>query len=798
MQQSQSATSSLTGSSRTRNDSEHVSAMGGTLEEEATVPDVNACRRLAMNSTTVEDNGSASNHSKEKKSRRSSKEVQRQNAVVAAGKSRNSTAMKVATRLIQRSINLPDKHPAKQSINEIVRKANERYNSNISAKTAARYVRQGIIGQSPLKRGPVGPFPKPIFAALKGAFVTYLKLEQAHSRKQSNIKQMSKLVNATVNKAGFEKTRDDLTRKLQRETADQFEVGKANVMEQRRVQWTTSYNLNVWFSTWKDTLIELGFAREKEAGDVGVKGELVFFDGQLKRIINFDETDGSIDDTTGQRGGRPPMTFHAPDLAGGATAVNKSGYSSTIICGSNAAGEPLPPHFQLKTMAQTNEKQRMSVEWFASTKNIIAQFGHQSERELSCTFGMNEKAGMNATELDKYIENSILPLYPDIEDTPLKRVIMKADSGPGRMNVDMLARLRLHGLYMVPEVPNTTGATQETDQNYGPFKSGFRSNIRLLSQARFDQKLSLHVTDLPLLVFGGTCSKTGVQLPDTFNSAFSVEANLACWKKCGAVPLTRSPLLSNNVRHEVPMGAAAALVEGTDEDPAVQQLRRLEEMNHFHCDYLSMNGFDGSQLRLNAPRRQTYVAVTAPHSKERVKAIKDAKTAGQLFFATGGKHINTDEFFKAREMKKREEAIAKMEEAKKQRGLYCKEQKGAVLLLRKKGELTAETEREFTLPEIKTLLKWKKVKPTSSKKRDMVDAYIAAPKPKIQKIWSRFEEEELQKLKAEDIPLQETAIGVVTRQMARAVTKNLSQLDQETISHLKEALGGLQEGQNVL
>ena len=94
----------------------------------------------------------------------------------------------------------------------------------------------GIIGQSPLKRGPVGPFPKPIFASLKGAFVTYLKLEQAHSRKQLNIKQMSKLVNATVNKAGFEKTCDDLTRKLQRETADQFEVGKANVVEQRRVQ----------------------------------------------------------------------------------------------------------------------------------------------------------------------------------------------------------------------------------------------------------------------------------------------------------------------------------------------------------------------------------------------------------------------------------------------------------------------------------------------------------------------------------------------------------------------------------
>ena len=477
MEPSTSATSSLTGSSRTNTEATPPT------EEEPETPAGRARRSLALSISPVEDNVNDTNSSSEKKSRRTSKEVQRHNARVAALKSRNSTAMKAATRLIQRSRNLPDSHPAKKSNAAIVRDVNRQYNSNINVKTAGRYVRMGIIGQSPMKKGPVGPFPNPIMKVLKGSFVTYLKLEQANSKKQSSIKQLSKLVNATVNKAGFEKTRDDLTRKLQRETADQFGVGKANVMEQRRVQWTTSYNLNVWFSTWKDTLVSLGFAREKEPGETGVVGELVFFDGQRRRIINFDETDGSIDDTTGQRGGRPSMTFYAPDIGGGATAVNKSGYSSTIICGSNAAGEPIPPHFQLKTMAQTQEKQRMSVDWFSATKNVIAQFGHSSRRELLCTFGMNEKAGMNAVELDKYIANAILPLFPDIEDAPLKRVIVKADSGPGRMNVDMLARLRLQGLYMVPGVPNTTGVTQETDQNYGPFKSGYRSNIRQLSQA---------------------------------------------------------------------------------------------------------------------------------------------------------------------------------------------------------------------------------------------------------------------------------------------------------------------------
>jgi hypothetical protein len=167
-----------------------------------------------------------------------------------------------------------------------------------------------------------------------------------------------------------------------------------------------------------------------------------------------------------------------------------------------------------------------------STKNVWSQFGHDARRSLPVTFGMNEKAGMNAVELDKYITNSILPLFPDIADMEGKRVILKIDSGPGCMNVEMLAKLRVQGLYLVPGVPNTTGQTQETDQNYGPFKSTYRDNICCLSQAHFERQFSLKVTHLPLLVFGGECPLTGVLLKDAFSSAFSIHSNLSCWCKC--------------------------------------------------------------------------------------------------------------------------------------------------------------------------------------------------------------------------------------------------------------------------
>ena len=122
------------------------------------------------------------------------------------------------------------------------------------------------------------------------------------------------------------------------------------------------------------------------------------------------------------------------------------------------------------------------------------------------------------------------------------------------------------------------------------------------------------------------------------------------------------------------------------------------------------------------------------------------------------------------------------------------------MMIRNKGELTYLTSKEFTLPEIKTLLKWKKVKATSTKKQDLVQAYVAAPKPPIQKVWCRSEEAALQSLKDEDMPLKDTALGVATTQMARAVTNNLTNLDSPTRNLLLKSLQDFDDnnGPNVL
>jgi len=96
----------------------------------------------------------------------------------------------------------------------------------------------------------------------------------------------------------------------------------------------------------------------------------------------------------------------------------------------------------------------------------------------------NSRHELNAVKLEKYMRKLIHPLFPDATDEDLHCVLLKVDSGSGRMNLEMLATLRLQTFYLVPGMPNTTSVTQETDQNYEPFKGGYQVNIRRLSHAR--------------------------------------------------------------------------------------------------------------------------------------------------------------------------------------------------------------------------------------------------------------------------------------------------------------------------
>ena len=88
------------------------------------------------------------------------------------------------------------------------------------------------------------------------------------------------------------------------------------------------------------------------------EGEIVFYQHQLNRIINLDESGLTLDGKNSLSGGRSSTRFGSANklIPSGCERTNKSSSRITFIAVSTAAGHPLPPHFQFKSIADDENK----------------------------------------------------------------------------------------------------------------------------------------------------------------------------------------------------------------------------------------------------------------------------------------------------------------------------------------------------------------------------------------------------------------------------------------------------------
>jgi hypothetical protein len=315
------------------------------------------------------ENGEDSKPPAKKKSRKSPVERQKTDAEACLLNKKQSDAFKLATSRYALSLTLEAGDPEKKSCETICDEVNAMKETSVSRRTVARAVREGRAGASPLKRGKVASIPKSDWTSLKDAYSTFIMLEQANKRNECTPKRLRRLVGQCLQAGGYFMGMEEITSRLKSQTAHIISAGKGDPQEFRRLVWTTFQNLNQWFATFHEIVVRLGFARERTAEDPP-SPEVIFFEGQEDRIINFDESPVSIDNTSGERGGRPPTTFFSTSLPSAATAANKTGYTCTIICGSTAAGTPLPPHLQLKTAAQSADRERINIAIFEHVKRV--------------------------------------------------------------------------------------------------------------------------------------------------------------------------------------------------------------------------------------------------------------------------------------------------------------------------------------------------------------------------------------------------------------------------------------------
>ncbi len=473
----------------------------------------------------------------------------------------------------------------KMSASEVSKVVFGEFGVDISKRTIQREVAEDQIGVSPKMKGPKGVLPKLIYDNLCNAFESYIQIKQlnGHGTGITNKKLIEQLKQCT--KPVIVLDCKHLLHHLLKSTALELTSSRSNNVEERRVCWTTYFNIKSWFDNWERDLLELGFAKTDSNGKTVIPME------QLKKIINIDETCLVLDGSKCNRGVRLEITFYSPNLPNLGRSTIKTNMATTMITGSTAAGEPILPHFQFSTMAQSEDTQRVNIRMSAYFPKIKGTFGTDSEKDWPVTFGMNLKGGMDEKEFRSFFLNSIVPLFLDAQDFKGKRVIMKVDSGPGRMELGFLAEARTLGFIIYPGVPNTTAVTQETDQSYGPFKTQFQKNLKILSDSRL---IGNYSTSLPpwmvgLVVFGGTDPISGVVVPcSAFDIAFYKEQNLAVWEKCGAAPLTRACLQNNSqVRREM----------GDDDNATNMAMVHIQESNNVSTHFLSCNGYNGNAFK---------------------------------------------------------------------------------------------------------------------------------------------------------------------------------------------------------
>jgi len=198
-----------------------------------------------------------------------------------------------------------------------------------------------------------------------------------------------------------------------------------------------NWNMDTWFDTFKDFVVSNGFATDEEERDVdgNLISEVTFSEEQKEQIINLDQTKISEDRSDGGIDGRPSMNISSDGPRTG-TAVNKSCNSSTLIGTVTVCGSVLPPHIQFSSDANDDENKRFRTGWILNLPRGFGKFRNETWREnYATTIDCNEKEGMDSEEFLKYLESNVIPLYLDAEDVPAgKRVLIKCDSGPGRLD----------------------------------------------------------------------------------------------------------------------------------------------------------------------------------------------------------------------------------------------------------------------------------------------------------------------------------------------------------------------------
>ena len=371
--------------------------------------------------------------------------------------------------------------------------------------------------------------------------------------------------------------------------------------------------------------------------------------------------------------------------------------------------------------------------------------------------------------------------------------MLKVDSGPGRMNLNLLARLRRLGFILYPCVPNTTHVTQETNQLYGPFKTQFLKNLDLMVDARLEANvtLSLQPKLVGLPAFGGIDRESGYNIEvSAFEQGFSREKCLGSWRKVGAATdqgVTRACLSNKQVMR--------LIGDGDDNDKETLLRYSVQVANDNAIYALSQAGYDAQFLQATLIQKSAAEddreRITVPNTVECVRALAEAKVHGGRFHVTHGCHVTHNDFFASSELRDRQEKRVVMAK-KKKLALQLQRAEDIALQIIAQGKPI----ESLSVNELDSLLAWHQVpKKAGAKKAEKLEQWRAIladgrTPPSIER-WTDDDEERLLEVMSDKIDIKDTHYGRELALKERELEAMLDNMSQEKRRELRRKLDEL-------
>jgi len=394
---------------------------------------------------------------------------------------------------------------------------------------------------------------------------------------------------------------------------------------------------------------------------------------------------------------------------------------------------------------------------------------------------------MTKDEFEEYLKNSIITLYPDASDVPGRRVILKADSGPGRKNTELMAYLRVRGFYFLPGLPNSTHVTQEMELLIGEVKSVFYNNLEKLTRGCLLRRRAVPsgAEMVGLLLFGGSFSHDKTYehtIENEYSNAFEVagskEKVVGYFKKIGFAPFTRSYLENKRVRHD------------SADDPMAEEYDALEHRNAAACCILDIFGYNGSLLLAQVDRKSRVALeqqqpLTRPETIERAMALAGAVTHGQQFKVTGGHHLTSNDFMIADALGSLEKEQRSLTAERKARLAHQQQYESALPLLEK-------PEISLLAKDLDILLRFKlgalsgNLKTKADKLRRWQEV---KDQPNIMlEPWTSDDEERYQRLLGKQVTLADTALGRQQEAFKSQMISKIATMSEEERREMRKVL----------